>query len=152
MPEGNSRPDQSVITTIFRNKALKGDLSMSRKAIVRWLAGAGSAILMITAVLHTSGYSEVAHAVGTAQLSPMLAGVFKGAWILFSVYMILPAVVMLPFAFRSRPSSRGVVGVCAAFLAAMDIVLIIFVGVFIGSILLSVATVLILAAAVLSER
>lgn len=124
---------------------------MSRKTIIRVLAGSSSAILMITAGLHTSAYPGVAHAIGTAQLSSILAGAFKGAWILFSVYLILPGIAVLPFTFRIRPSSRAVLGICSAFLAAMLIVLFIFVGVFIGSILLSVATALILAATVLTE-
>ena len=115
--------------------------------IGRWLIVAGSVVLFLTALLHGSGYLQVSRALETSGMKPFLTGGFKALWLMFSIHVLVLGAV---FIVASRiPKGRELVLLCTLIPACDTILLFHFVGVFIGTIALAVATLLFLAGGLL---
>ena len=115
--------------------------------IGRWLIVAGSVVLFLTALLHGSGYLQVSRALETSGMKPFLTGGFKALWLMFSIHVLVLGAV---FIVASRiPKGRELVLLCTLIPACDTILLFHFVGVFIGTIALAVATLLFLSGGLL---
>ena len=111
--------------------------------IARWLIVAGSAVLFLTALLHGSGYVQVSREVEKSAMKPFLVGGFKALWLMFSIHLL---VLSAAFIVASQtPKGKRLVLLCTLIPAFDTILLFHFVGVFIGTIALAVATLLFLA-------
>jgi hypothetical protein len=115
--------------------------------IARWLIVIGSLVLFFGAILHLYGYNFIMPRVAATNPGPEILNVFKALWWSFAV----PGIVLCPLIiWVSRlPSGRGLVLLCTVIPAATGILLFCFLGWFIGSILFAVATVLLVAGALL---
>jgi len=111
--------------------------------IARWLIVAGSAVLFLTALLHGSGYVQVSPWVEKSAMTPFLVGGFKALWLMFSIHLL---VLSAAFIVASQtPKGKRLVLLCTLIPAFDTILLFHFVGVFIGTVALAVATLLFLA-------
>ena len=115
--------------------------------IARWLIAAGSTVLFLTALLHGSGYVQISSALEQSALKPFLIGGFKGLWLVFSIHLVVLSAVFIVASWT--PKGRRLVLLCTLIPALDTVVLFHFVGVFIGTIALVVATLLFLAGGLL---
>ena len=115
--------------------------------IARWLIVAGSVVLFLTALLHGFGYLQVSRVVETSNMKPFLTGGFKALWLMFSIHLLVLGAVFI--AASRIPKGRGLVLLCTLIPACDTILLFHFVGVFIGTIALAVATLLFLSGGLL---
>ncbi|MGB8768497.1 MAG: hypothetical protein WCC92_02710 [Candidatus Korobacteraceae bacterium] len=108
----------------------------------RWLVLIGSLLLLFGAILHLYGYAFIMPRVAATNASPEILNVFKALWWSLSV----PGIVLCPvIIWASRmPGGRGLVLLCTVIPAATGILLFCYLGWFIGSIIFSVVTVLLL--------
>ena len=115
--------------------------------------GFGGALLLVaTAALHLSGYGEVASQLQNAGLPDFWREAMKATWVFFSVQLVIvAAAVAAQFTVRAAPN-RAVLFVCVALLAGNVIVLITWLGLFIGTVAVAVATLAIGSATALLVR
>jgi len=109
--------------------------------IARWLTLLGSLVLIGSAIFHLTGYTSVL-LIEAAAIRPPLDGVLKALWLTFSVLLLgLAAIALL-----ARGMGRGgwVVLSCGATTGVTALLLLRFLGPFIGFYLLTVVTVLLL--------
>ena len=100
----------------------------------------GALILVATAALHLSGYREVANQLGNTTLPEFWREAMKAAWVFFSVQLvIIAAAVAAQFTSRA-PANRAVLFICVAMLVGNVIVLVTWLGLFIGTVAIAAAT------------
>jgi hypothetical protein len=108
----------------------------------RWLIMIGSLLMLVGAILHVYGYTFAMPRVAATNAGPEIVNVFKALWWSFSVTGIVLCPVII---WASRlPRGRGLVLLCTVIPAATSVLMFCFLGVFIGSIILSLATLLLL--------
>ena len=108
----------------------------------RWLILAGSVVLFATAVLHGSGFGHVSGMIAKSGLSPLGADAFKALWLMFSIHLAILSVV---FVVASRThAARRLVLLCALIPVADTVLMLHFLGVFVGTISILSAAVLFL--------
>ncbi len=115
--------------------------------IARWLIVAGSVVLFLTALLHGFGYLQVSRVLETSDMKPFLTGGFKALWLMFSIHVLILGAAFI--AASRIPEGRGLVLLCTLIPACDTTLLFHFVGVFIGTIALALATLLFLAGGLL---
>lgn len=113
----------------------------------RWLIIAASVILFATALFHASGYNSVARAIEASNAKPFLISAVKGLWLMFSIHLIILSLVLIALS-RGLQAKRLVL-LCALFPAADTAILLVFAGVFAGTIMLAVASLLLIAGGLL---
>ncbi len=115
--------------------------------MARWLIVAGSVVLFLTALLHGSGYVQISSALENSAMKPFLIGGLKALWLVFSVHLVVLGAVFIVAS--QAPKGRGLVLLCTLIPACDTILLFHFVGVLIGTIALTVATLLFFAGGIL---
>jgi len=113
----------------------------------RWLAIAAAAVLVATAAIHGSGYASVSTAVGARGLNPALGDALRAVWLMISFHLVLLAIVVIVASGVER--GRRIVLACALIPAADTVLLLHFVGVFVGSLALAAATLLLVSSGLL---
>ena len=115
--------------------------------------GIGGAMLLVaTAALHLSGYRAFATQLEAAALPDFWRDAMKAVWVYFSLQLvIIAAAVAAQFAQRT-PANRAVLVVCVALLAGNALVLAWWLGAFIGTVAIAVATLTIGSATALQIR
>jgi hypothetical protein len=108
----------------------------------RWIIAFGSFVLFASALFHASGYIPLLHRIQAAAIPSPLDGILKASWLTFSVQFL--ALAVIAFLARKMERGGGIVLFCAAILAVDAIILLCFLGPFIGVYLLSVVTLLFL--------
>ena len=106
----------------------------------RWLIAGAGILLVATAAVHAAGYPSVSTAVLTSGLSPPLIAAVRALWLMFSVQLVILAIVVILA--RSVSGARRIVLACALIPAADTALLLRFAGWFVGSFGLAAATVL----------
>ena len=109
----------------------------------RGLIIAASVILFATALLHGWGYPKLSAEIAGSNARPLVVSAFKALWLVFSAHLI---VLSLIFVAASRiPGGKRIVLV-GLLIPAFDVVLLFhFLGLFVGTIAVSLAGVLLLA-------
>ena len=110
--------------------------------IARWLIVAGGLVLFLTALLHGSGYAEISRVVEKSDMKLFLIDVFKALWLMFSIHLLVLSAIFIVAS--QTPKSRRLVLLCTLIPAFDTMLLFHFVGVFIGTVALAVATLLFL--------
>jgi len=110
--------------------------------IARWLIVAGSLVLFLTALLHGSGYAEISRAVEKSDMKSFLIDVFKALWLMFSIHLLVLSAIFIVAS--QTPKGRRLVLLCTLIPAFDTMLLFHFLGVFIGTVALAVATLLFL--------
>ncbi len=77
----------------------------------------GSILLLVTAILHGSGYFQVSDAILKSDTSPFLKNALPGLWVHFSIHLVILAVFGLVLAF-SHHRIRTLLAVLALAAAA----------------------------------
>ena len=108
--------------------------------IARWLIVAGSLVLFLTALLHGSGYAEISRVVEKSDMKPFLIGGFKALWLMFSIHLLVLSAIFIVTS--QTPKGRRLVLLCTLIPTIDTMLLFHFVGVFIGTVALAVATLL----------
>lgn len=108
----------------------------------RWLTLLGSLLLIASAIFHSTGYAPLLRRIEAGVIRSPLDGVLKALWLTFSVQLFALAVIAL----LVRGVGRGglVVLLCAASTGVTALLLLRFLGPFLGFYLLAVVTLLFL--------
>jgi CHASE2 domain-containing sensor protein len=115
--------------------------------------GIGGALLLVaTAALHLSGYGEVAGQLQSAGLPDFWREALKATWVFFSVQLVIIAAAVAAQFTKRAAANRAVLVVCTAMLAGTVLVLVAWLGLFIGTLAVAVATIAIGAATALLVR
>ncbi|MEW6207101.1 MAG: hypothetical protein AB1631_01955 [Acidobacteriota bacterium] len=116
----------------------------------RWLILAASVMLLATALFHGSGYGGVARSIEASDVKPFLISAVKGLWLMFSIHLIVVSFALVAVS-RSLQAKRFVL-LCALFPIADTVILLIFAGVFAGTIMMAVAALLLIGGGLLLPR
>lgn len=117
----------------------------------RWLTPLGSIVLLASAVLHTSGYGRLVHRIDAeAMLAPPLDGIVKASWLLFSVELFFLAVIS--FLARNMEHGGRIVLLCGACTGLSALLMLRFLGGFIGVYLLAAVTLLLVVGGTLQAK
>jgi hypothetical protein len=116
----------------------------------RWITASGCLVLLASALFHASGYIPLLRRIQAAAIPAPLDGILKASWLTFSVQFLALAVI----AFLARKMERGgwMVLLCGVFTAVDAVILLCFLGPFIGVYLLTVVTLLFLIGGWLQTR
>jgi hypothetical protein len=111
--------------------------------LARWLILAGSIVLFAAGILHIIGYFYAMPVLVKASVDARFLGAIKCVWLVFTVELAIlsPAFVWL----SRRPAARSLLLYLALIPLIDGILMYYFVGVFIGSNMVAVGTVLLLA-------
>ncbi len=118
--------------------------------IARWLILAGSVVLFLTALLHGSGYVQISRVLEKSSMIPFVTSGFKALWLIFSVHLVVLSAIFIVASLT--PNGRRLVLLCTLIPACDTVLLFHFVGVFIGTVALAVATLLFLAGGLLLPK
>jgi hypothetical protein len=111
--------------------------------VSRWAIGAAGVILVGTACLHAIGYRPLIEQLVASRIHPpWLAGV-KGLWLVFSFHLIILGALFLAAAIRPSWVAKPVLLIAGLVPATDTVVLFAFVGVFVGTVLLGLAALLV---------
>ena len=118
--------------------------------VSRWLIIAAGILLVATAAFHGAGYPSVSSVILASGLDPSLVAALRALWLMFSVHLVILAVVVILA--RRVSGGRRIVLACALIPAADTALLLRFVGVFEGTLGLGAATVLLVLGGLLWTR
>lgn len=117
----------------------------------RLLVWTGSAVLLVTAIFHGSGYGSIIEAAQTPEIDPLIASVLRPLWLFPSLHWVmLAALAILAVAHPSR-LSRYVLLVCALVVGFDAGLLLVFLGPFVGEAMLAAAALLFVAGSLLTD-
>jgi hypothetical protein len=109
----------------------------------RGLIIAASVILFATALLHGWGYPKVSAEIAGSNARPLLVSAFKALWLVYSAHLI---VLSLIFVAASRTPGGKRIVLIGLLIPALEVVLLFhFLGLFVGTIAVALAGVLLLA-------
>lgn len=96
----------------------------------RWITGAGSFILLATAIFHATGFVRLVKRIEASGVAYPLDGILKATWLTFSLQILILAVI----AFLASRSARGgwIVLLCAVSTGLTGLILFRFLGLFVG--------------------
>ena len=115
--------------------------------------GIGGALLLVaTAALHLSGYRDVTTQLETAGLPHFWRNAMQATWVFFSVQLVIVAAAVAAQFTHRAPANRGVLFICVALLVGNLIVMVAWLGLFIGSVAIAAATLTIGSATALLVR
>lgn len=117
-----------------------------------WLLAAAAVLLLAQAVFHLLAYARLdAGLVELASLPMQLAlpdfNVLRGAWVLYAVHLLIAALLSAACAVSPSRFGRGLRVALALWMSLDASVLLCFVGLFLGSILMALAALLLIIAA-----
>jgi hypothetical protein len=108
--------------------------------------------MVFNAGLHTVGYIPLARQLAGSNLAPFwLAGV-KGLWLVFSMHLAIVGALFIAAAIAPRVAGRLVLSIAGLVPAGDTLMLLAFVGVFIGTISLALVAVLVYAGVALRSE
>lgn len=115
--------------------------------------GIGGALLLVaTAALHLSGYRELTRQLDAAALPAFWHAAIQAIWIYFSVQLVIIAAVVAAQFTPRMTANRALLIVCLALLLGNVLVLMLWLGFFIGTVAVAVATLTIGSATLLLFR
>jgi hypothetical protein len=96
----------------------------------RWSVSIGSIVLFVTGVLHGAKFPELERMISANGVKLPVDGIARASWLIFSTEMM--AVAAIAFMASRMERGRGILLVCAVTMAINAVLLIKFVGIFIG--------------------
>jgi len=75
---------------------------MAMLRMSRSFCATGSILLLVTAVLHGSGYSEISHAIAKSNVPAFLKHAVPGLWAHFSIHLVMLAAFGIVMAFSDQ--------------------------------------------------
>jgi len=120
-----------------------------RNAASRSALAAAGIIMVLTAGLHAVGYVPLTRQLAASNLEAFwLAGV-KGLWLVFSLHLTIVGALLIAAAIAPRLAGRVVLSIAGLVPAGDTVMLLAFVGVFVGTISLGIAALLVYVGVVL---
>lgn len=116
----------------------------------RWVTGTGSVVLFVFGILHGSRYGAIEGMIRTSGLKEPLDGILRASWLGFSCEQMAIAVIAL-VASRMERGGR-IVLLCGALMAVHGVLLFHFLGLFIGTYVSVIITLLFLIGGWLQSR
>jgi hypothetical protein len=96
----------------------------------RWVTGIGSVILFATGIFHGMGFQKLQEMIAASGLKEPLLGILQACWFTFSGEMMVLAVIA--FVASLMENGARIVLICAAISAVNGVLLLKFLGPFIG--------------------
>lgn len=118
-------------------------------SLSRWLLAIAGFLLAAMAALHYTGYAQVAGILSSREIPSAWGDALLGLWLWFSIMLAVLAIFLCSAAVRTEWGASSALILCLALTTSVSIVLFSFVGVFVGSVLISVAAILLLIACLL---
>ena len=109
----------------------------------RWLLVVAALLLAAMAALHYTGYAQVAVELSSREVSSAWASGLLGLWLWFSIMLAVLAIFLCGAAVKPEWATSPALILCIALATSVSVVLFAFVGVFVGSVLIAVAAVLV---------
>ncbi len=125
---------------------------MSRDGTSRWMLGAAGVVLLGTSAMHTLGYSPLSAQFADSGIQPLWLAAVKGLWLVFSLHLVILGALLLAVAVKPEQAGRGILALAGLFPAGDTVMLLLFVGIFPGSIALGLAALLVYAGVFLRRR
>ncbi|HEX5436579.1 MAG TPA: hypothetical protein VFW98_05450 [Gemmatimonadaceae bacterium] len=119
---------------------------MRTTKLPRVLAAVAAVILLLTAALHARGYANVSKAVSVAGMPPFLRQTSPGLWLFFAWHLLALAAVACWAGLRGVQSARPLLVFCTAMVIVDTAFAYTLGGVFVGTLMLAAAAVLLLGA------
>ena len=114
-----------------------------RTVTSRSALGAAGIIMLITAGLHALGYGTLTRELSGSSLGSFwLAGV-KSLWLVYSMHLVVVGALFIAAAITPKIAGRVVLSIAGLVPAGDTLIMLAFVGVFIGTVLLGLAAVLV---------
>jgi len=107
-------------------------------------------VLFATAAFHATGYASVSSAVLASGVKPALAAAMRALWLMFSAHLVVLGIMVILAS--GVPGARRLV-LAGALIPAVDTALLLrFAGLFVGTVALALATVLLVLGGLLPPR
>ncbi len=100
----------------------------------------GSLLLVATAALHLSGYGELAKQLQPTPVPEFWRAAIKATWVFFSVELVIVAAAVAAQFVQRGAANRAVLLVCIALLVGTLLILLVWLGFFIGTVAIGMAT------------
>lgn len=120
-----------------------------RTVTSRSALGAAGIIMVITAGLHAIGYGPLSRELSGSSLASFWIGGVKGLWLVYPMHLVVVGALFIAAAITPKIAGRVVLSIAGLVPAGDTLMLLAFVGVFIGTILLGTAAVLVYVGVVL---
>jgi hypothetical protein len=123
---------------------------MSRRMkLSRWMSGAAGIIMIAMAALHAIGYKPLAEQLGSSGIQSAWLGGVKGLWLVFSFHLVILGVLFVAAALAPGWISKPILIIAGLAPAVDTVVLLVFVGIFVGTVSLGLAALLICGSVIL---
>jgi hypothetical protein len=123
-------------------------LSARKASLSKWALGSTGMILIAMGCLHSLGYGPFSEALAGTNLEAFWQGGVKGLSLIYTVHLIIIGSIVLTAAVRPRAVGQPILIVIGLIPVTDALLLLAFVGVFVGSIFLGAATALLCAGVV----
>ena len=111
----------------------------------QWTVGSAGVVMIITAGLHGLGYRPLAAQLAGSNMQAMWSGGIKGLWLIFSLHLVIVGGIFLLAGIRPTSVGKTILLIAVLVPVGDTIVLLIFVGVFVGTVALGLAALLLYA-------
>lgn len=108
--------------------------------------------MLVTAGIHALGYRPVTAQLATSGLDAVWQSGIKGLWLIFSLHLVIVGALFLVASVRPAKVSKAVLVIAGLVPAGDTVMLYRFVGVFIGTVVLAIAAVLLYVGVGLQRR
>lgn len=100
--------------------------------------------MIAMAALHGTGYGQIARLLSSSGLPPAWLGGIKGLWLIYSIHLIIVGMLFLAAAARPDLIGRPILAIAGLVPVADTIVLLAFVGMFVGTVALGLSALLVI--------
>ena len=111
----------------------------------RWALGSAGMVMIITAGLHAAGYRPLAEQFATSNIQPAWVAGVKGLWLVFSLHLVIVGGLFLFAGIRPGCVGKTVLLIVGLVPAGDTVVLFAFAGVFVLTVALALAALLLYA-------
>jgi hypothetical protein len=113
----------------------------------RWAFGLAGILMIVMAALNAAGYGQIARLLSSSGIPAAWLGGIKGLWLIYSIHLIIVGTLFLMAAARPEWVGRPILAVAGFVPVADTILLLTFVGVFVGSVVLGLSALLVIGGA-----
>lgn len=107
----------------------------------RSLVALGAIVLLATAIIHATGYRELAKAIQASGVAPVLVSALKGLWLMLSIHLVVLGALLIVA--TTVAGGRRIIFMAGLIPLADTVLLFHFAGIFVGTIALGLATIFI---------
>jgi hypothetical protein len=113
------------------------------------MLGSAGGILIVTAALHASGYRPLAEQLAASSIQPAWLGGIRGLWFVFSFHLVVLGVLFITGAARPAWIAKPILCIAGLVPIIDTVVLAMYVGLFVGTVLLALTALLVFGSVIL---